>query len=109
MLAVIHSCVSKNNCYNNALLQYSLSSFNYKVTEEEREELGEDVCIMNFNAFGPGVCRLLTHLDVSYEDTLLAIKKMKFVINELEKRPPRKNGFTKGHSNGHTNGSFGYQ
>lgn len=72
---------------------------------------------MNFNTFGPGVCRLLTHVDVSYEDTLLAIKKIKYVINELEKHPAKRNGmtngsngYTNGHTNGHsTTGSVGYQ
>lgn len=96
------------------IFSFFLLPSNYQVTEKEREELGEDSCIMNFNSFGPGVCRLLTHVDVSYEDVMLAIKKIMYVVNEFEKRPTRKvsssNGHTNGHSNGHhMNGSVGYQ
>lgn len=31
--------------------------------------------------------RMVTHLDVSAEDIELTIKKLQYVINELEKRP----------------------
>ena len=56
----------------------------FQVTDEEREELGEEAVIVRMNPLGSWV-RMVTHADVSLEETQLTVKKLQFVINELEK------------------------
>ena len=57
-----------------------------QVTEEEKADLGDEAVVVKMNPLG-GWARIVTHVDVSYEDTRLAVKKLQYVINELEKRP----------------------
>lgn len=61
-------------------------SLSLQVTEEEKSDLGDESVIVKMNPMGTWV-RMVTHADVSFEDTQLTIKKLQYVINELEKRP----------------------
>lgn len=65
------------------------------MTEEEKDDLVEDAAIVKVNPFGSFV-RIVTHCDVSYEDTLLTIKKLKYVIGELDKGVTLEKGLTNG-------------
>jgi hypothetical protein len=57
-----------------------------QVTEEEKSELGDEAAIVKMNTLG-GSVRMVTHVDFSSEDTQFTIKKLRFVINEIEKKP----------------------
>lgn len=57
-----------------------------QVTEEEKSELGDEAVVVRMNPLG-GWARIVTHADVSFEDTQLTIKKLQYVISEIEKKP----------------------
>lgn len=56
-----------------------------QVTEEEKADLTDETAVVRVNPFGGEFCRVVTHADVSMEDTMLAIKKLKYVIGEFDK------------------------
>lgn len=56
-----------------------------EVTEREKEVLGEEnLCSVQARAVGKQI-RMLTHLDVSDEDTELVVKKIKYIKDESRK------------------------
>lgn len=59
-----------------------------KVTDEELEDVVDEQCTIRVNPFGPAHARFVTHADVSYEDTVAVIKKLKYVIGSLDNRGP---------------------
>ena len=73
-----------------------------QVTEEEKSDL-DDAIVIRANPFGSFV-RFVTHCNVSYEDTLLAIKKLKYVIQEFEKRHSGGLVIEEAQTNGNGNG-----
>ena len=58
-----------------------------QVTDREADFLGEeDLCIVRVNPF-LGFVRMVTHTDVSSDDIRLVIRKLKYVIEEFERKP----------------------
>ena len=58
-----------------------------QVTDREAEVMGEeDLCIVRVSPF-LGKVRMVTHNDVSREDIRLVVRKIKYVIEEFEKKP----------------------
>lgn len=55
------------------------------MTEEEDADLQDMAVRVKMSSQGVGV-RMVTHADVSLEDTQLAIRKLQYVINEIDKR-----------------------
>lgn len=55
-----------------------------QVTEEEKVDMIDELCVLRVNPFGPKHARIVTHADVSYDDTVAAIKKLKYVIGGLD-------------------------
>jgi hypothetical protein len=66
-----------------------------QVTEEEKADLMDEAAIVRVIPFGAFV-RVVTHCDVSYEDTLLTIQKLKYVIGEMDKGVSFDKGLTNG-------------
>ncbi|XP_055509839.1 threonine aldolase 1 isoform X1 [Leucoraja erinacea] len=56
-----------------------------EVSEEEVAETGRGVRVLLFPIYGH-ILRAVWHLDVSEEDTRLALGKLQFVVNKLEQR-----------------------
>lgn len=58
----------------------------FQVTGEEKSELGDEAVVVKMNPMG-GWARIVTHADFSFEETQLTIKKLQYVISELENNP----------------------
>ncbi|XP_060588289.1 uncharacterized protein LOC132743742 [Ruditapes philippinarum] len=54
-----------------------------EVTDKEREELGESITVRSVPIY-PHITRIVTHNDLDSEMIVLAIKKLRYVVQELE-------------------------
>ena len=63
-----------------------------QVTDLEAQVLGgeeDDLCIVRMMPF-QGNVRMVTHADVSREEVCMVIKKLKYVIDEFDRKPALK-------------------
>ena len=63
----------------------TVSNFFPQITDQEREDLSDELCTVRMNPFGGRHARIVTHADVSSDDIRLASKKLAYVIGSFER------------------------